>query len=274
MKPGAPLTSTLLAATLWATAGGSLGVAPAVAARGDATSRHAGWAGNAPAVPFGPGETLTYTVSWSNVLSAGTATLRVVDRRPDGRGGAAYYILAEAQSAGWVSAVYRLYYKLDTLVDVSTLLPVRASSDSQEGRRRRTKLLTFDRGRGTASYELRTATIVTRELDIPPSCHDALSVLYALRAEALGPSRRIDLPVTDSGKIYQVTFSVTGREPIRVGSRTVSAWRVVPTIRQASGRVESSGIVLWIADDGRRAPVKISVDLAVGDFVLTLASGA
>lgn len=225
-------------------------------------------------LPFAAGETLAYTVSWSNLLRAGTATLRVVGRRAGESGHEVYAIVAEAASAGWVSAVWPLYYKLDTVVDTATLLPLRASSYSEEGKRRRTKSLVFDRTTGTLRYELRTATQVTRELDFPRETHDALSVLYALRTATLAPGRRLEWPVAESGKLYRVEFSVTRREVVRTGSASRSAWRIVPTIRQASGQAESSGIVLWLSDDARRVPVKVTVDLALGDFVFVLASGA
>lgn len=225
------------------------------------------------APPFSAGETLTYGVSWSNVLRAGTATLRVAERRVGEGGREVYYLVAEAASTGWVSALHHLYYKLDTVVDAATLLPVRASSYSEEGRRRRTKSLVFDRRAGTLRYELRTATIVTRELDVPRETHDALSVLYALRTVPLAPGRRVGWPVADSGKLYRVEFAVAGRESVRTGSASVSAWRIVPTIRRADGRAESSGIVLWISDDRRRVPLRITVDLALGAFVLDLTSG-
>ena len=123
---------------------------------------------------------------------------------------------------------------------------------------------------GTAAYELKTATLVTREVALPPSCHDALSVVYALRAIALKAGDRITLPVADSGRIYHVQFAVTGRETIRSGIGPTNAWRIVPTIQQGQGRAEDSGIVLWVSDDARRAPVRIRVDLAVGSFNLVL----
>jgi len=223
------------------------------------------------ALPFAPGESLTYKVSWSGILTAGTATLRVIDRRPAKDGHAHYYVVAEAQSGGWVSAFHRLFYKLETLVDTTTLLPTHASIYSEEGRHRRTKTTAFDRTHGTATYELRTATIVTRQMDIPAGCYDALSVLYALRAAALETGAHLRAPVADSGRIYDVDFHVLRRELVRLDDTRVFAWRIVPTIRQASGRPEASGIVLWIADDGRRVPVKITVDLTLGDFVFSLA---
>src|SRR4029079_9514656 len=64
-------------------------------------------------VPFKPGETLTYDVSWSSTLSAGTATVRVLEKRPS-YNSVAYYIVAESQPGSLLSRIYTLYYKADT----------------------------------------------------------------------------------------------------------------------------------------------------------------
>ena len=82
-------------------------------------------------VPFHVGETLTYDVSWSSYLSAGTAVVTVKEKRPSFNS-TAYYIVAEARPTPLLSKLYTLYYKLDTLLDAYTLLPQRGSSIGSE----------------------------------------------------------------------------------------------------------------------------------------------
>ena len=84
-------------------------------------------------VPFRPGETLTYDVSWSSYLAAGTAVVTVKEKRPS-FDSTAYYIVAEARPTPLLSKLYTLYYKLDTLLDAYTLLPQRGSVYSEEGK--------------------------------------------------------------------------------------------------------------------------------------------
>src|SRR6266567_3560666 len=76
------------------------------------------------AVPFHVGETLTYDVSWSSYLTAGTATATVKEKKPS-LNSTAYYIVAEGRPTPLVSKLYSLYYKLDTLVDSYSLLSQR-----------------------------------------------------------------------------------------------------------------------------------------------------
>ena len=73
------------------------------------------------AVPFKVGETLTYDVSWSSYLTAGTAVTTVKEKKPS-YNSTAYYIVAEGRPTPLLSKLYTLYYKVDTLIDSYTLL--------------------------------------------------------------------------------------------------------------------------------------------------------
>src|SRR6185295_10975987 len=68
------------------------------------------------AVPFHVGETLTYDVSWSAYVTAGTAVATVKEKKPSFNS-TAYYIVAEGRPTPLVAKLYSLYYKLDTLLD-------------------------------------------------------------------------------------------------------------------------------------------------------------
>src|SRR6267142_1180178 len=107
------------------------------------------------AIPFAPGETLTYDVSWSSFVTAGTATIRVAEKKPS-FASIAYYIVAEGRPTPLVAKLYTLYYKLDTLLDSYTLLPQRGSVYSEEGKRHRFRTTRFDRAARKAFFEYQT----------------------------------------------------------------------------------------------------------------------
>src|SRR4051794_19207189 len=94
-------------------------------------------------VPFKVGEALTYDVSWSSFVTAGTAVSTVKEKRPSFNS-TAYYIVAEGRPTPLVAKLYTIYYKLDTLLDSYTLLPQRGSVYSEEGSRHRFKVSRFD----------------------------------------------------------------------------------------------------------------------------------
>src|SRR3989454_12827588 len=107
-------------------------------------------------VPFRVGETLTYDVSWSAYVTAGTAVATVKEKKPSFNS-TAYYVVAEGRPTPLVSKLYSLYYKMDSLIDSYTLLPQRGSIYSEEGKRHRFRTTLFDArnqrvGRNTAMW--------------------------------------------------------------------------------------------------------------------------
>ena len=245
---------------------------PAVGApAGKATSR--GAAASERAVPFKPGETLTYDVSWSNFLTAGTATVSVVEKKPS-FGSVAYYITAEGRPTAFVSRLYSLYYKIDTLVDVYTLLPQRGSTYSEENGRKRMKITRFNQAARTADYEVQTATVSSRGLSLPAYTQDALSALFVLRALGLRQGEKMTIPIADGGSIYRAAVSVGAPEAVKTGIGSLTALRITPTITDAQGRPVGRNLALWVSTDARRLPVKLRADLSVGSFNLVLKSAS
>lgn len=219
------------------------------------------------AVPFTVGETLTYDVAWANYLTAGSATLAVREKKPS-YGSVAYYITAEGQPVSLLQKIYSVYYKADTLLDAYTLLPQRTSVYSNENGRERMKTTLIDQAKHTATYEVRTATLVKRSVTVPAYTQDLLSAVYIMRAIPLNAGAKMTIPVTDSGKVMKVQVTVGQREAIRTPAGTVPAWRVEPRVLGADAGAQ--GLALWISDDARRLPLKLAAEVAVGTFTFTL----
>jgi hypothetical protein len=157
------------------------------------------------AVPFKVGETLTYDVAWSSYVTAGTAVATVKEKGPS-HDATVYSIVTEGRPTALVSKLYNLYYKIDTLLDSSTLLPQRASTYSEEGRRHRVR---------------------TTEFDLPENKgrQDPLSAIYVLRARTLKAGQRVRMAVTNADKQYTVWFDVGETERLRTPIGDVDAWQ-------------------------------------------------
>ncbi len=220
-------------------------------------------------VPFRPGEVLVYDVSWSGFVTAGTLTSSVAERRaPDGS--STYHIVAEGRPTPLLSKVYTLYYRAETTLDARTLLPEKGSTYSEEGHRRRLKVTEFDQGKNRARYEIRTATVVTRDLTVPTAVLDGLSAVYVLRSMSLKLGDRVTLPVCDSGKVYAVHLMVARRDSVRTPSGVVPALQVAVALTEGGRPLEGHGLELWLSDDARHLPLRFAAGLPVGSFVLTL----
>jgi len=220
-------------------------------------------------VPFKPGESLSYDVSWSSFLTAGTATLTVRQKKPS-YNSVAYYIVAEGQPTSLLSRLYSLYYKADTLLDVYTLLPQRGSVFSQENSRQRMKTTLFNQPARTIHYEMRTTQLLRQDKPIPANTQDALSAIYQLRSMTLRPGMTATMPISDSGTTYTARFTVGQAESVKTGVGYVQALKVTPVITDPNGQSIGRGMIVWISTDGRRLPVKMTAQLKVGSFNLTL----
>ena len=221
-------------------------------------------------VPFAVGEQLLYDVSWSNYVTAGTLALRVESKKAS-YASTAYYVTAEAQTTGVVARLYTLYYKADTLIDAFTLLPQRGSLYSRESRRERLKITTFDHSRKTALFEMKTASHMRKDLQLPPLTQDMLSAIYVLRSIQPRPGDRLEMPISDSGWLYRVAFVVGAPESVqKADGSAVSALRVTPRITDEAGKPVSSNTVLWLSHDAALKPVRMEAALTVGRIVMAM----
>jgi hypothetical protein len=220
-------------------------------------------------VPFAVGETLTYDVTWSALLTAGTVVASVKEKRPS-YDSTAYYVVAEGRPSPLMAKLYPMYYKLDTLLDVRTLMAQRGSIYSEEGTQHRFRATTFDRAAHRAQFEYTGPTTVKTTYPVPPAAQDALAAVYVLRANPLSAGSRLTIPVTDNGQVYTLQLDVAARERVTVPFGDVNAWRVNPVILDDKNQPVGRNIAVWLSDDARRLPVKLQGDLPLGGFVLAL----
>lgn len=219
--------------------------------------------------PFAVGETLTYNVSWSTYLTAGSVVTTVKEKRPS-YNSTAYYIVAEARPTTLLSRLYSLYYKVDTLLDVFTLLPQRGSIYSEEGKRHRYRVTRFDRATSKVFFEFTTDHTVKADFATSPTTQDALSAIYALRAAPLKAGERVTLPISDNGGNLSAQFETGALERMKTRLGELNAWRVKLSLVDARNQPVGRNTAIWISDDQRRLPLKLQADLAVGSFVLLL----
>ena len=221
------------------------------------------------AVPFKIGETLTYEVSWSSVLVAGTATASVIERKPSFNS-TAYYVVVEGRPVPLLQKLYNLYYKMDSLVDSFTLLSQRGSLYSEEGSDHKLGSTRFDRSAKRAYYEIQSDTLQKSDFAIPTGTQDGLAALYTLRGRAFKAGERFTTQVADSGALYSVPVQVGALEQVKVPAGEFSAWPLKAEILDAQDQPVWKNIAVWISDDPRRLPVRLQAELPVGNFVLAL----
>jgi hypothetical protein len=78
------------------------------------------------------------------------------------------------------------------------------------------------------------------------------------------------MPICDNGTSYKILIAADGVEPVKTGLGTIQAQRLTLTPQGAD--VGARALSLWLSTDPARIPVKMTAQLEVGAFVLTLSS--
>ncbi len=228
---------------------------------------------NPATLPFAPGETLTYDLTWS-VFPAGHV-VATLNRVGDGEGDA-YEIKTTARSQGFVSLLYGLRDEFHSLFDPSTGCSRRISKTIKEGRRHKETQIIFDGSRKLAILNERdlakpNAPAKHAENEIPACVEDVVTAFYFLRKQPLHVGQEIQVPVNDGAETHEVTVQVQAREEIQTPLGRRLAFRVEPTV--FGGLYKRKGrMLVWFSDDEQRLPLRIKAMISVGTIVCNLRS--
>lgn len=213
-------------------------------------------------LPFGPGETLEFSIDYG-VVGAGHATMEVTGmRRVSGHD--CFDIRTEAKSNAFFSKFYKVWDRAQTFVDPATLLPWRFEKHQREGGYRKDIVIKFDRDRTFARYEN------GEEVVMPPYAQDELSAFYYLRTLPLEVGQDVLIDNHTNRKNYPLKVIVHGRETVEVPAGKFDCWVIEPVMREGGIFTAKGTLTIWITADERRMPVKLRTKIVVGAVTASL----
>lgn len=214
-------------------------------------------------LPFNVGEELNYQVYFGPApQSVGSATFSVEARgRYFNRDGLLLKATAQTTNAG--ARVFYVNDKVSSYVDPETLLPFRTEMNFAEGQWRSTRGYSIDQNRGAVTTDDR------KRIEIPVGTHDLISLLYAIRTFDLSPpSTSLSQPRRHAISILAInqprTLFVTAqkRETIELNGQKVVA--LLLTLTSDDGTADRLQLRLWVGDDWRHLPLRISAVTPLG----------
>ena len=215
-----------------------------------------------------PGEILTYDISWSNIVTAGTAIMTIKEGTlPDGE--QVLRLIVTTHSVGLVDKFYRVNDRLESVFDPRIMQSVKFSLNQSHGKKKKRRELVFDHVNKTVISTLNDDPPET--ITIPDEVQDALSSLYYLRTkEDLQVGKVTTIEVHDSGKNWSVEVLVLGREKVRTpaGQFATIKVRTFPTYEGVF--MNNGEIFVWLTDDSRRVPVLMKSTISIGSIMTTL----
>lgn len=210
-----------------------------------------------PDLPFAVGEQLNFNFYLANSpQSVGTASFLVRARsKYFGRDG--LLLAFRGQTTGTIQRLFTANDQINSYVDPTTLVPFRTELNLQEGRRRINQTLTIDQERGIAMV----ADKGTR-IEIPVGTHDLISVFYALRSFNLMPPRRTAVSLMVNNRPLTLFITALKRETIELGSQRLPAIQL--SLTTDDPQADRYNLRLWVSDDRRRLPLRITANTPIG----------
>ncbi len=223
------------------------------------------------ALPFPPGEKLTYEIRWS-IFPVGTATLEF-QGPVDFHGQESYRIVLTAATNSFADKFFKVRNLNVSWVDADFSKPIYYIKNQNEGKEHREVIVTFDWENKKAQYS--NFGEKRDPIDIVDGSWDPLSIVYAVRAMEFAQMQEISIPTTDGKKTMTTEITIRNRETIKVPAGRFDTIVVEPDTKDLGGVFEKSddaGMRFWFSNDDRRFPVRMSSSVAVGSFVAELVS--
>jgi hypothetical protein len=255
----------------------------------------------AAAMPFAPSEQLVYEGEFSKLLLRGinVAELRFKASRPAPSAATAPPGEADAQttpaantqplllsteviSKGFFSKLFGVtfHFRAETQVEPNAFYALRSTKIDEQGKRLRTSETVFDSEAKKVEYTERDpnnasqpARVITAALEGPTQ--DIVSAVYFLRTLDLTPGNSFVIPVSDSGRVYQVPARVVAeKKKMKSIVGKVSVVRIDVDLFGPGRPVEEGKgkMSIWVTDDERRIPIKARLSHEIGQLDITLKS--
>ena len=209
---------------------------------------------------FALNERLVYDVNYS-FITAGQAVFSIpsVDSI---HGRECYQVLFTVNSTPTFSFFYKVDDRYETMLDNKGIFPWRFTQRIREGKYKNDFAAEFDQLKNVA---------VTKagSYSIPPYVHDVVSAMFYVRTldySKCRPGEKIHLQNFFKDTTYQLAVKFLGYQQISVDAGKFNCVLVEPLIMEG-GLFKSEGrIIIWMTNDDRKIPVKVSTKVIVGSI--------
>lgn len=207
-------------------------------------------------------ERLNFDIFWMGVF-VGRAQLEAVS---DGK---TLTIRSETHSAALIST----FYKVEDYVE-SRVVDGRAATfkiRQREGKYKSNKEVVFDSDNKTVTYTDHLKDLRKEHPMTEPALWDIISAFYYTRTQPLIPGQTVYLNVFDSNKFLTVEVYVLAKEKVSLSEgREVDTVKIRPVLKSDGIFQKKGDILIWLADDNKRTPVRVETEVSVGKVVATL----
>ena len=165
-------------------------------------------------------------------------------------------------SKSFFDLVYKVRDRYRTYLDVEGLFPWKFEQHIREGGYTRDFIAEFDQ----INHVAKTSE---GEHKIPPYVHDIMSAFYFARTvdyTNFKPGQKIHLQNFYKDSTYELDVRFKGRQEIEVEAGRFKCIVIEPLAKEG-GLFKSEGrVYVWLTDDERKIPVRVSSKVAIGSI--------
>lgn len=219
--------------------------------------------GTPPSGAFGPGELITYKVSWLG-LPAGSADVAVGVETPEHPG-----TLPIVTNGRCDLVIYPIRDKIVSWWDPASSQSRGLEMYQDENHKRRRMRIDFqsETGKAQVMRQAEGEPAKKSEVDVPPGAVDVSTAVFFLRAARLSDGDTLSMPIFTGTKVFKGIAVVDGRGPLDTALGQVQAIRV--RLRtEFSGKLSAREVRMWFSDDEAHIPVRMEADFSLGPVVV------
>ena len=222
------------------------------------------------AIPFYPGERLTFQVKWG-FIPAGEAVLEVLPIETI-NGIESYHFAMTAKTYPFIDIFYKVRDRIDSYANKEMTYSILYKKQNK-GKTKRDIIVNFDWEKQEAQYS--NFGEKREPISIADGSFDPLSIFYAFRLHDLTEKIVLENPVTDGKKSAIGKAKVVKKERIEVPGGIFDTYLVEPDLKDIGGvfrKSKNAKLEVWVTSDARHIPVQIKSKVIVGSFVAELTS--
>ena len=213
-----------------------------------------------PHTAFAEGERLVFDVGYS-FITAGEAVMSI-PKTDSVFGRQVYQVLFTVNSTKTFSWIFKVDDRYETFLDIEGVFPWHFTQRVREGSYSRDFSAWFDQVKNLAYTG-------NKEYPIPPYVHDAVSAFYYVRTLDYSKSKigeRMMLQNFFKDTTYSLAVKFLGRQRISVDAGTFNCIIVEPMMKEGGLFKAEGKVLIWLTDDERKIPVKVSTKVVIGSI--------
>lgn len=207
---------------------------------------------------FGVGEKLSFDVNYG-IITAGYAEMNIPSLETV-NDTTCYKVLFSVRSTPTFDFFFEVRDRYETYIDTAGIFPRRFEQHVKEGKYKRDYKAVFD-------YQKYIAHTDEGDFPIPLFVHDIMSAFYYARTldfSSAKPGQRFHLQNFYKGKVNPLDIKYLGAQRISVGAGTFDCIILEPLVVEGGLFKNEGRILIWLTNDERKIPVKVSTKVVIG----------